>query len=64
MKTCKIAKNVIVTLAQCHDNIHIGQTFDGYYTSINKPITVTAINEQTNTDIYDRQYKVNCIVHN
>ena len=64
MDTVKIAKNVIVTLAQCHDNIHIGQYFDGYYTSIDKPITVTAINEQTNTDTYDRQYSVNCIVHN
>ena len=64
MKTCEIAKNVIVTLAQCHDDIHIGQTFDRYYTSIEKNITVTAINEQVNTDVYKRQYSVNCIVHN
>lgn len=64
MKTCEIAKNVIVTLAQCHDNIHVGQAFDGYYTSIDKNITVTAINEQVNKNIYDRQYSVNCIVHN
>lgn len=64
MDTVKIAKNVIVTLSQCHDDIHIGQTFDRYYTSIEKNITVTAINEQTNTDVYERQYSVNCIVHN
>lgn len=64
MKTRKIAKNVIVTLAQCHDNIHVGQTFGSYYTSIEKPITVTKVIEKTNTDVYDRQYKVNCIVHN
>lgn len=64
MDTVRIAKNVIVTLAQCHDNIHVGQAFDGYYTSIGKAVTVTAINEQTNTDTYDRQYSVNCIVHN
>lgn len=64
MNTVKIAKDVIVTLAQCHDDIHIGQVFDGYYTSIEKPITVTKVIEQTNIDVYDRQYKVNCIVHN
>lgn len=64
MDTVKIAKNVIVTLAQCHDNIHVGQTFGSYYTSIEKPITVTKVIEQVNTDVYERQYSVNCIVHN
>ena len=64
METVKILKNVSVTLANCHDNIHIGQSFDAYYTSVSKPLTVVKIHKQLQTDIYDRKYLVNAIEQN
>ena len=63
METVKILKNVTVTLANCHDNIHVGQTFDRYYTSVGKSLTVVKIHKQINNDIYDRQYLINAIEH-
>ncbi|WFG33920.1 hypothetical protein YN120080_203 [Staphylococcus phage vB_SauM_JDYN] len=61
MKTVKILKNVEVTLAPIHDEIHVGQHFDKYYTNVDNSITVTKIHKQIETDIYDRKYLVNAI---
>mgnify|MGYP007086372722 CR=1 FL=1 len=64
MKTVKILKNVSVTLANCHDNIHIGQSFNAYYTSVDKSLTVVKIHKQLQPDIYDRRYLVDAIEQN
>lgn len=63
METVKILKNVTVNLANCHDNIHVGQSFDAYYTSVKKPLTVIKIHEQIDKHIYDRKYLVDAIEH-
>ena len=61
MKTVKILKNVSVTLANCHDNIHIGQSFNAYYTSVDKPLTVVKIHKQIEKEKYNRKYLIDAI---
>lgn len=61
MKTVKILKNVELTLAPIHNESHVGQHFDKYYTNVNKNITVTKIHKQIEKDVYDRKYLIDAI---
>lgn len=61
MKTVKVLKNITVTLANCHDDVHIGQPIKAYYTNVNKDVTITKVHKQIEKDVHYRKYLVDAI---
>ena len=61
MKTTKILKNITVTLANCYDDVHIGQPIKAYYTNVNKDVTITKVHKQIEKDVHYRKYLIDAI---
>ena len=61
MKTVKVLKNITVTLANYHENIHVGQSIKAYYTNVNKDVTIIKVHKQIEKDVHYRKYLIDAI---